>query len=480
MEHSSELLPAGRALEHILALLDRVDPRRGDLPPEQRLEWLRAARAAQSRIQALTGLLTAEAETSQAAEQATGTPITSWIAAQEVCSTKEAARDVFAARALNEHPLVGQAATQGRINTNQATAISKVLTSLSPQLDAGQKVQAAEELVHLATHLDAHRLARSAAQVLGKVAPANAQELLEARLQREAEQAHRDRFLRFFPSGGSIRFEGSLPAVEGERFQALVTAHWEKNRRTSIDIGEPLSERPGYDQRQADALISLCHHAANSRPEPGLGNAKVLVKLDYQQLHDQAAGAGLIGTGDLLAAGDLRRLCCDADVIPIVLGGSSEVLDVGRERRLVTPAIRHALVLRDGGCAFPGCEARPESCEAHHIQPWWDGGSTALGNLVLVCHHHHGVVEPAKESRRDQWSVHIGEDGKPSFTPPIRLQLFNQRKQPPDDPVSANPDQATKSTSPDQSTESASPDQTPESASPDQTTESASPAFEFA
>ncbi len=435
MNNSRELLPAGQALEQILTLLDRVDSRRTDLPPEQRLLWLRTARLAQNRIQALTGLLTAEAESTQAAERTVGTPITSWIATQEVCSRKQAIRDVFAARSLGQHRLVGQAASEGTINTNQATAIGKVLSSIGSQLDASQKAEAEKELVSLASHLDAGQLARSVGQVLRKVAPTDANQLLEDRLQRQAEQAQRERFLRFFPAGGSLRFEGSLPMVEGERFQALIAAHREKNRRTSIEAGESLAERPNYDQRQADALISVCDSAAKARPKPGLGSARVLVKLDYQQLRDQAAGAGLIGADEPVSAGDLRRLCCDAELIPAVLGGVSEVLDVGRERRLVTPAIRDALTLRDGGCAFPGCDVRPESCEAHHIQPWWDGGVTALRNVVSLCHHHHGVIEPDREFRRDQWSVHIGENGASVFTPPVRLQRFGERSRLPDDPV---------------------------------------------
>lgn len=445
MNDSSELLPAGQALEQILALLDRVNPRRGDLPPERRLEWLRAARLAHSRIQALAGLLTSEAETAQAAEQATGTPITSWIATQEVCSRKQAAREVFAARSLGEHPAVGQAASEGTISAGQASAIGKVLSGLRPQLDASQKRAAEREMVALAERMDADQLSRAAGQVLRAVAPQSADRLLESRLQNQAEQAHRERFLRFFASGGSLRFEGSLPRVEGERFQALITAHREKNRRANIEAAEPLAERPSYDQRQADALISLCASAANARPEPGLGSARVLVKLDYQQLQAQAAGAGLIGAGEQLSAGELRRLCCDAELIPAVLGGASEVLDVGRERRLVTPAIRTALALRDGHCAFPGCDIRPESCEAHHIDPWWQGGSTSLQNLVLLCHHHHGVIEPAKESHRDQWSVHIGERGQPEFTPPARLQRLAERSRPPGSPLrsdSATPNAA--------------------------------------
>lgn len=65
----------------------------------------------------------------------------------------------------------------------------------------------------------------------------------------------------------------------------------------------------------------------------------------------------------------MRRLCCDADLMPVVLGAASEILDVGRTQRLVTPAIRKALSLRDGGCVFPNCTAPDASCEAHHLQP---------------------------------------------------------------------------------------------------------------
>ena len=97
------------------------------------------------------------------------------------------------------------------------------------------------------------------------------------------------------------------------------------------------------------------------------------------------------------------------------------MLDVGRSRRLVTPEIRTALMLRDGGCAFPGCDLAPELCEAHHVVPWWAGGSTALDNLVLLCHSHHGIVEPAHYPTRERWEVRIAGDGSPEFLPPRRL-----------------------------------------------------------
>ena len=113
-----------------------------------------------------------------------------------------------------------------------------------------------------------------------------------------------------------------------------------------------------------------------------------------------------------------------ADLLPAVLGGASEVLDVGRAQRLVTPAIRAALALRDGGCVFPGCEKPPHACHAHHVIPWWQGGTTAQTNLALLCPHHHGLIEPARdgpappEPQLNRWELRIGDDGLPEIIPP--------------------------------------------------------------
>jgi hypothetical protein len=105
----------------------------------------------------------------------------------------------------------------------------------------------------------------------------------------------------------------------------------------------------------------------------------------------------------------------------VVLGGNSAPLDVGRAERLVTDEVRAALIARDRGCVFPGCDAPPSRCEAHHIIPWWAGGVTALHNLVLLCHSHHPIIEPARHGIRDQWQVQTATDGLPEFTPPTRL-----------------------------------------------------------
>jgi len=122
-----------------------------------------------------------------------------------------------------------------------------------------------------------------------------------------------------------------------------------------------------------------------------------------------------------LSAGDLRRLCCDANLVPAVLGADSEPLDIGRAGRFVTPPIRKALTLRDKHCAFPRCDTPAIRCDAHHLVPWWDGGPTTMSNLVLLCPEHHGLIEPDRNASRDQWQVHINSDGHPVFTPPGRF-----------------------------------------------------------
>jgi hypothetical protein len=97
--------------------------------------------------------------------------------------------------------------------------------------------------------------------------------------------------------------------------------------------------------------------------------------------------------------------------LPPILGGApSRPLDVGRSSRVVTPAQRSALAVRDGGCVFPGCSRPLAWCEAHHVRHWLDGGPTDLDNLALVCRAHH------REVHEGGWRLIRGPDGR--FTAP--------------------------------------------------------------
>jgi hypothetical protein len=131
---------------------------------------------------------------------------------------------------------------------------------------------------------------------------------------------------------------------------------------------------------------------------------------------------------------ELARILCDCEAQAVILGAKGEVLDVGRAKRFVTPAIRAALEVRDGGCAFPNCDQPFSNTEAHHILPWWAGGTTSLDTLVSLCGRHHTLVEPARDIRAgtlpdpsgwedpERWQVQINPiHNHPEFIPPKRL-----------------------------------------------------------
>ena len=412
--------PPRQVLDGIKGNLDAFD---ADLVPRgERLECAQLARGLASRLTALSAVLLAKADASQESLQQAGTPTTSWLTVQGGLSKREASGFLHQARDLAEHEQVAQAAAAGRISLGQAKAIGAVLGGLD-SLTEDQQAKAEALLLTMASSMDSDRLAKAAPQVLLQVAPKVADETLERRLQRQAEAAQRNRSLVFRRDGnGSVLFSGSLPLVDGEAWIVQLDAYTESQRRTALEERDPAGAGLTPEQRRADALVAMIINHGEGRRAPKVGGdrPRVVVTVDYAKLLADATAAGLIGDAEPLSAGDLRRLCCDADLLPAVLGGPSTVLDVGRDHRLVTPEMRAALILRDGGCVFPGCHARPSQCEAHHVIPWWMGGVTALWNLVLLCHHHHGLVEPARYGVRDQWEVRIADDGIPETIPPRR------------------------------------------------------------
>lgn len=125
------------------------------------------------------------------------------------------------------------------------------------------------------------------------------------------------------------------------------------------------------------------------------------------------------GTGNFVftgpvAAATLRKIACDADIIPAVLGTHGEILDLGRKTRLFTPAQRLALIARDQGCTFPNCTIPAPWCEAHHITYWSNGGPTAASNGALLCSAHHHLVH------KELWTI-TSRHGTPWFTPPPHI-----------------------------------------------------------
>jgi Domain of unknown function (DUF222) len=177
------------------------------------------------------------------------------------------------------------------------------------------------------------------------------------------------------------------------------------------------------ERRYADAFMQLCQLATPTLPQVRGERPHMFVTTTLESLQRKIGSAlGSLEGGHLISKSALRRIACDTNVIPIVLGSAGQPLDIGRSTRIVPQGLRRALILRDEGCAFPGCDRPPSWCDAHHNIHWADGGPTSLCNTVLLCVHHHDRVH------RDGWTITM-IDGRPWFIPPAWLDPERRPRQ---------------------------------------------------
>jgi hypothetical protein len=185
-----------------------------------------------------------------------------------------------------------------------------------------------------------------------------------------------------------------IPELHGHLLRAALERLSAPRRWTRNKAGEPVEDDtlpgagPGlnYTERLGAAFTELLEHL----PAEGHGGvaATVLVHLPYEHLLDEL-GSARLDTGVRTSAGEARRLACNAGLVPAVLGGASEVLDLGRKRRLHTAPQRAALSVTHDSCAAEGCDRPFAWCEVHHPHAWSDGGETSMANALPLCGHHH-------------------------------------------------------------------------------------------
>lgn len=176
--------------------------------------------------------------------------------------------------------------------------------------------------------------------------------------------------------------------------------------RPDADTGEHDPRTPAA--RRADALVDLVGRAvAAPDGQPRQPKTMLTVTVPLDVLQARCRGAGVLPDGSHLTAATVRRLACDAHVVPSVLGSRGEILDQGQAVRLFTrPQIRH-LWQRDRHCTFPGCSKPPGWADAHHLVHWADDGPSDVGNAALLCRAHHTVVHRERYGGR----VVVGPDG---------------------------------------------------------------------
>ena len=140
-------------------------------------------------------------------------------------------------------------------------------------------------------------------------------------------------------------------------------------------------------QCRADALVEVCHGHLDGDASSASSRPHLTVTVPWNTLRQ---GSGLVDTETgPIPAETARRLACDATISRIFLGEDGAPVSAGEARRIIPPALRRALDLRDQGCTHPGCQVPARWCDAHHIVHWADDGKTALANLRLFCRTHH-------------------------------------------------------------------------------------------
>ncbi len=301
------------------------------------------------------------------------------------------------------YPAVAEASLDGELSVDAAGLITSGLETIADRVSGDQLHALERRLVDKAVNLAAHEVRRL-------VATAVARADLRGHEERERRQLA-DRYLaRKEDHTGMVTFTGKLDAVTAAPIRTAIEQMVTHQFRARRDQDPSSPDQRSVGQMRADALSDLCRHALGCKETDRSGiRTTIVVRMTKRDL-DTGRGLGRIdGTEQPVSVGQLRRLAGDAGIIPEVLGGDSEVLDLGRKVRMFTRAQRLALVERDGGCAK--CHAPPEHCEAHHIRWWEKGGGTDLSNGVMLCTRcHHDV-------HRQGWEILV-QAGRVDFIPP--------------------------------------------------------------
>lgn len=324
-----------------------------------------------------------------------GLRVTDWLRTLDPGLTGGQAKDlVTVARAVTEPRWreLGARVTMQHVTVGKAARIVEFAQRNEPVADPVEVASAVADLVGQAPdliHEDFTALVRHHSE---QVRPPREEERDDDRLE-EGRRAARGLWFGQPSATGMVSLRGVLDPEAAAIIKSAIDP-LSAPCPTTDEHGHTLAPDPRTPaKRRADALLELVMRGVSAGDGlPGTDKAKVVVTIEHDVLTERVRGTGWAMSGDVLTPATVRRLACDAAIIPMVLGAAGEPLDVGRERRLVTKGLRLALWQRDQGCSFPGCSTPPAWTDAHHVQHWSAGGVTSLLNLALLCRRHHTHV----------------------------------------------------------------------------------------
>lgn len=349
---------------------------------------------------ALTVLAVAE---DVAAEHGSRSPA-DWLAVQTHADFGPVARSAQLGEAMvSRWSQVADALIHGRTSAAQAAAIATALDALPPWVDREVLAEAESHLVEAASQYTPKQLRILGRKVLEVVAPDAFDDHERRLLEVEEAKARRRSFLMLRPNhDGSTDLRGRVPDHVADRLTTYLEAFTSPRQAPHPGGAAPAPAPAGerrrpYSQRLGEAFIALLERLPTELlPQHGGSATTLVVTIDHAQLRDDL-GAAELHTGGRISAGEARRLACTATIVPAVLGGASQVLDLGRSSRLFSPSQRQAMTLRDRHCRAEGCTIPAAWTEAHHLgTPWSRGGRTDLADGALLCsHHHHRAHDPS-------------------------------------------------------------------------------------
>lgn len=333
--------------------------------------------------------------------------------------------DALLGERLERRPLVATAMREGRVSPAQARVLTAVLEDLPAHLGQQVATDAETTLVAFCEHFRPSELRRLARRLLEVVAPEVAEAEEAKRLEEEERRALAEAFLKFQDLGsGLTRFWGALPTAVAERLKRYLQAYASPRRTkksggtcgpdsagpadspapspadpdTGTTPAAGVGKRVPAHKAHARAFAALLELLDPDRlPEHGGDATTVVVTMTLDQLLTELATAGMASTSNAdgeitISAEDARRLACQAGLVPVVLDGKGQPLDVGRASRLYRAPQRRAIRLRDRRCRAEGCTIPAAWGEIHHRTPWADGGRTDIADGACLCSHHHHLV----------------------------------------------------------------------------------------
>jgi hypothetical protein len=332
-----------------------------------------------------------------------------WLAQATRTRFTEARADLALAASLDrDRRALAAGMREGAVNLAQAHVIHRAISALPAGVGADTVALAEAHLVERAEEFGPRELGRIGRRILDVVAPEIAEQAEAERLaDLETCAADRTRMTIRRQGDGTTRISGLVPDAVGTRLATYLEAF--ANPRLGPDTqrdvsADPVSRLP-YPRRLGQAFAQLLEAVDPTRlPVHGGDATTVIVTIPLASLQSELGAADLLGgglvpgddlTGDRITAAQARRLACTAKVLPAVLDGTSVPIDLGRAKRLFTPAQRKALLIRDQVCRAEGCDTPGTWCDAHHLDPWRSGGPTDLANAILLCSHHHHRVHDA-------------------------------------------------------------------------------------